>query len=1540
MNYRTSLLPQEHAASVIETLLKVISTTLDHPKTLVGELDYLSEHDRDRVYEWNRDWPEMVAECAHEKIMRQVEQQPDALAIISSEENFTYRELDELSTRMAHYLVERGVGPEVIVPLCFQKSAWAIVAMLGVMKAGGALVFLDPSHPIPRLEEILSQVKSQFVVTSPTTAGLWTSLPFDIFIVTRNSIEALPYYLHPPTSHVTASNAMYVVFTSGSTGKPKGCVIEHKNFCSGATRHAKASEMGPGSRISQFASYTFDVSILEIVTALLAGASICVPGPESLSKGLASAINEFGITWTFLTPSLARLIKPGDVPSLRTLALGGEALSKLEVETWADKLQLINGYGPSECSIAAAANVEMSSTTDPTNIGRAIGGVCWIVDADNHDRLAPIGAAGELLIQGPILARGYLDNPGKTTEVFIDNPAWIEKRPSGKTRRFYKTGDLVRYNSDGTLRFIGRKDTQIKLRGQRIELGEIEHHLVVDDNVNLAMVVLPKSGPCKRKLVAILSLNKFQAPSRSAEGGIRIISIKAELPALIQKIRENLSALVPLYMVPTVWIAVEDIPLMSSGKMNRVKVSQWVVNMDEDMYLELVGVESNGEANTSFGTESERLLQKAYSEVLNLKLDLILLNRSFLSLGGDSISAMQVMARCREEGFSLSIRDILRSKSISELALCLGKIEESLITAPEHFDTPFDLSPVQQMYFATATEEGSSNHYNQSFFLQMVQRVPEEVLYVSIEAIISRHSMLRARFDKGQDGQWSQHIPEKVENSYSFSHHMVESIQDAMPTIKASHEAINFRLGPVFIARLFITKDEEQFLFLVAHHLVVDLVSWRIIMQDLEKLVRGEAFPTTKPLPFQTWIDIQADYAAEKLKPKTAFPFTIPAADYNYWGIDGKSNENSDTREEIIALGLEDTELLLGSQCHAALSTEPIDLLVGALIHAFSVVFNDRKVPALFREGHGREPWTNNIDLSGTVGWFTTMYPLHVAVQGTDGIVGVVRRAKDVRHSVPANGWPYFASRFLNEEGKECFGDHNNVELSFDYLGLFQQLERDDALFRLVPQNQYASGSDVGANVNRFMLVEITAEVIEGKMQYQFLYNRYMRHQEKIRHWINQCRESLKLAIELLSTMSKQYTLSDFSLLPLTYEELNDLTERRLPQLGAKLEDVEDVYPCTPMQRGLLLSQLKAAGSYEYSHTMEIMAPALGAVDIERFRNAWGQVVSRHESLRTLFFESSDPDRLYDQVVLKKIDPWILTVRCSSKDYSSVFNEQQPVTPFMGRAPHRLSICTTPTNRVFCKLELNHAIVDGQSLPIILRDLSAAYDNILSDRKGRPFSDYVSYISGLDQDSALAYWTQYLADLECCYIRSDQPPGTHRVLRLVKLELDIDSDGLQALCEDYGVTVSNVLQTAWGLVLRQYTGMDHVSFGYLSSGRDSSVERIHDAVGPYLAMMICRLDLERTKSLIQMIETTRDDFARSLPNQYCSLADIQHSLGLSGSALFNTVMSLQKRIPIDISKDPSLLIDLLDEHDPTEVWAFLYPYCTADYISSMTYRLM
>ena len=1518
------------------TLLQHEATLPAHPKSPDAHVRAVpsSPDDMEQVWAWNETQPTLVYECAHALIKKQVDARLDATAVYAHDATFSFQRLDDLSTRLAHLLVDLGIEPEDIVPLCFEKSAWAIVGILGVIKAGAAFVFIDPSHPESRREVMMSQVEAKLVISSSQQAALWETTAKRTIIIDQDSMEKLPFHDREPSTTVTPSNLLYVIFTSGSTGTPKGCLIEHSAFCSGSLQHAAKACILPSSRVLQLASFVFDVSILEILTSLISGACICLPSTPAMMLGPAHLINDMGITWAFLTPSLAKMIKPSDIPDLKTLALGGEPLAKIDVETWAGHLQLINGYGPSECSIAASGNTHMTPDTDPANIGWAVGGLCWVVDAEDHDKLVPMGGVGELLIEGPILARGYLKNQAKTDEVFVESPSWGPRTKAGKVRRLYKTGDLAKFNPDGSIHFVGRKDTQVKLRGLRIELGEIEHHIANHDHVEYKMVILPKTGFLKERLVAVVSLSKFTSnAAATVDAGIRLLrgDNKTEADSQISTIRAHLAGLVPEYMVPETWVVVERFPLLLSGKLNRSLVQKWITEVDEATYAEIADLKPQDGEEEGEATPLESRIREMYAVVLNLPIAQIRLARSFLSLGGDSITAMQVMSRCRAAGIAITVKDLLRSKSISELSLRAGLAGESIYSKEEAFDTEFDLSPIQRMYFNLAPKSNDDDldtHFNQSFFLGLTRTVSEIDIKAALEMVVSQHSMLRARFDQNVDGKWVQRVLAEVAGTYNFATHTIGNEQDAAPIMAATQMSLNIRKGPIFAANLFEADNKGQLLFLVAHHVMIDLVSWRTILRDLEEVLTTGTLNTEKPIPFQNWLQLQADYEAQRRDLSTALPFPIPAPNFEYWGMLGKSNTIGDTLELRFQLDQETTTRLLGEACHTALHTEPLHLLLSALIHSFRTTFSDRQLPAIFREGHGREPWDDEIDVSETVGWFTTMFPLYVEPTNEDDIIQIIKRVKDTSHSVPDNGRPYFASRYLHDAGIEAFGDHEQVEISFDYLGLYQQLERPDALLQQVPGYEATAG-DVGRDVPRFSLVEITAEMILGQMQLSFVFNRHMKNQAGLQAWIENCKQSLVSGTEKLIGMQREYTLADFPLLPLNYDGLDALLGQRLAQIGiSNVESVENIYPCSPMQHGLLIAQSRSVnGYYEYYHTMKVEAREVGgSVDINRLRNAWQKVVQRHPSLRTVFIDSVSKDGLYDQLVLRKISPRIQIVDCEDSEADDIFNNQEAVSFQSNEAPHRLTICRSGNGAVFCKLDINHAIVDGASIANIVGDLALAYDGKISQKPGFLFEAYIAYILKHPAASTLDFWKEHLNGVQPCLFPAMAPledaSDPEKRLKITSVDFQIPPSTLTAFCSEHNVTLVNLFQLAWGLVLHAYTDLEDVSFGYLSTGRDAPLNGIEEGVGAFITMLICRLNLRDVPSLSELLDKVADDFTRSLPNQYCDLASIQHSLNLGGQPLFNTIMSFHRDGGSGVLEESSIKIESLHGHDPTEVIVF------------------
>jgi amino acid adenylation domain-containing protein/non-ribosomal peptide synthase protein (TIGR01720 family) len=1535
LGYWTSCISEFQAQNVANTFAKVFRSLVEQgDELLVCQLDTVSERDSKQILSWNQAQPATIDECIHDAIARQVLAQPGASSVCAWDANFTYKELDTLSSQLAHHLVSLGVGPEVMVPLCFEKSAWAIVAMVAVMKSGGVFVPLDASHPVNRLSEIIHDIGAKILLSSAQHHDLCQVLVDAAFVV-GPATSKLPCLPGIPCTSVSGSNAAYVIFTSGTTGKPKGTVVEHAAYCTASAAHGKHLLMSQSTRVLQFASYSFDASLLDIVTTLMYGGCVCVPDEHDRLNDLATYITANQVNWASLTPSFMMTIRPSSVPGIKTLLMGGEPLSKGILSIWANRVKMFNAYGPSECSVISTISQLITTKTEASNIGTAVGGVCWVVNSHDHNQLVPIGCVGELLIEGSILARGYLKNEARTAEAFVENLSWIKEK-SPVSRRFYKTGDLVRYSSDGSLNYVARKDTQVKMHGQRLELGEVEHHLMTEDSVMNALVMMPKKGLSRERLVAIIAPWDFpeasgprgDALAPSACGRALRLVDKSQMhitSSLVAYLRTHLIGQLPAYMVPTVWMVVNTIPLSTSGKLDKKSTAQWIENMDEETYRQIVDDES-GES-TGPVTKIDQRIQKLLAQVLNMPEDRIALNRSFLSLGGDSITAMQVVSRGRAEGIAIKVQDVLQSKTISQLALVAKDKHASKVSREDILNTNFDLSPIQKMYFEMSGQK--ANHFNQSFFLQLTRQLQSHDVVCAIEAIVRQHSMLRSRFKQAEDGEWSQIITKNVSESYHFNVYDVNNQAEVMAVVTAYQSNLNISDGPLLGAALFNIEGENQRLFLVAHHLVVDLVSWRVILQDLEEILESGSLSAEKPFPFQAWCKLQADQAQVLLGPSKLLPFDVTTADYSYWGMANQPNVYGDAVSKSFNIDVETTSRLLGS-CQETFGTEPIELLIATLLHAFSQTFSDRPTPTVYTEGHGREPWDEAVDLSETVGWFTTMSPLCVPVVQGANIVETIRQTKDTRRSLPDNGWAYFTSRFLNAEGVKAFGNHWPMELLFNYLGRFQQLEREGGLLIQEQLPTRTVPMDVGIDVQRLALFEVSVAVVHGVAQFGVTYNRHMELQDNVSQWMRKWENSLLEAVKELSNMEKQPTLSDFPLLSMTYAGLDKLRLERLKQVGAvSFAQIENVYPCSPMQQGMLLSQMSKSGAYKVDFMFEARTSPTGSlVDVDRLLEAWQQVTDRHAMLRTVFMDSVSEEGLFDQIVLKGFAPRTQRKHCGETEMEALdtLSGLQPMNHDDARPPHQLTVCQSTSGRIYCKLEISHAVMDAVSMSILLGEFILAYEGSLSQDPGPRYSDYIKFIQHQPLHLSKDFWKEYLSDMQpCLFPPLDDDAGEEKQLRSLDVDLQLPPGQLRAFCDALGVTVSNVLQTVWGLVLRAYTGSDQVCFGYLTSGRDVEVDGIEKAIGPFVNMLICRMDVAGSTSVAELVHRVQADSVAGLEHQHCSLADIQHDLSLPGRHLFNTSMSVQ-RTPPSNTASTGLSFRNMGGHDPSEVnYTFLSP---------------
>ncbi|KAM3513561.1 hypothetical protein MY11210_002756 [Beauveria gryllotalpidicola] len=678
VNYDKEIVAAEQMANIIsqmEFMLQQFCTSNLDDK--LGDFISLNTVDLANVWTWNSVVPETASRCVHDIIAASVARHPNDVAVHAWDGQLTYQELDIWSTQMAHHLVSLRV--EGFVPLCFEKSMWTPVAMLAVMKTGAASVAMDPAQPEERLRAIVQQVKATLILSSANQRGtvdrLVAATAASSVVVGETTLAQLP--VPGSTAKLPAvkpKDPLYVVFTSGSTGKPKGVVVTHSNISSAIQHQQQALGFSKASRVYDFASYTFDLVWCNLLQGLAAGGTICIPSDQTRRTSPLQGIGQLSANVSLLTPSTIRALDVSGLANLDTLHLIGESFRQDDIAYIPHKTAIHNMYGPSECTTFATIHRVPDARDSEKTIGRGVGLNTWVTEVSDHNILTPVGGIGELLLEGPLVTLGYLDEPEKTAQVFVQDPAWLLRGGSGPHQagrhgRLYKTGDLVRYHQDGSLTFVGRKDNQVKVNGQRLELGEVENAIqkCLPNGVNAGVVVelvTPSKG-IKPILVAFLDIGSSVKTSNGDATEVLNDAMKPILAGLEERLAEQL----PAYMSPSAFIPVLGFPLTASGKMDRRSLRA----KGEALTLEELTASAGQQEKQAPKTAAEQQIQSLWSSVLNISPDSIGRDDSFLRIGGDSISVMKLVEAARQQGVFLTVADVFKGPRLSDLAASINE---------------------------------------------------------------------------------------------------------------------------------------------------------------------------------------------------------------------------------------------------------------------------------------------------------------------------------------------------------------------------------------------------------------------------------------------------------------------------------------------------------------------------------------------------------------------------------------------------------------------------------------------------------------------------------------------------------------------------------------------------------------------------------------------------------------------------------------------------------------------------------------------------
>lgn len=895
-----------HFVHVIRQMIRLSSGqhSLESITMVTGE-------DFEEIQTWNSHCPVRVEDCVHHLFEAEVTLHPDALAIdTTGSEKITYRQLDDYATRLAHHLSSLGVERGDLIPICFKKSGAMVVAMLGIMKAGAGYVPLDPSSTGKRLEYLLHETKAKMVVVDRTRDSfIHTSI--NIVSIDMLFLEGLPPLLAPHTSLPTGhpSDVAYTIFTSGSTGKPKGVIIEHSTLCTALLEHGKAFGIKRNTRVLQFCSYTFDVSVVEILATLIHGGCICMPSEEERLVELEKVIGLMGAETAFLTPTVADLLQPEKTP-LKTLVLMGEPHSRAHIDKWANNLRLLNGYGPTEaCIFSCSGPITFGST--PNNIGRAVGGLVWVVEKGTN-KLAAIGTVGELVISGYNLARGYLNDVERTKLVFLKTLPWMPRNDrTGSPKAMYKTGDLVRYNSDGTLQYLGRQDTQVKIHGQRIECGEVEYSIIASGGVDQAIVELIQVNGTAT-LVAFVSVGS-KGSVDTLTSGDRILPSKFT-DTLNQHLNSTLENTLPLYMIPSIFVPYICLPTTVSGKVDRGQLKK-ISNEDLSTYVKFENCPKRQPK-----TQTESIMQGLWSSTLSISADYVGLDDNFFRFGGDSISAIMLVIGARKLGFSLDITKLFLHSRLEEMASLLvpANTEETVqpfslvhgITKDECIDIAaakcdVDSAAVSDIYPCSPLQEGLmvlSMRSPGAYVTQRTYKLPQDVdirrLQKAWEATVAANPILRTRIIP-TEAHGSMQVVANVDLEWT------RETLDLKTFLSLDRPAMGY--GARLCHQTLVFDGQATFLVFTLHHSIYDGFTWELILSDLKEAYEDGSV-TTSRTPFTSFVkhieSIRTDPAAEEFwKANLAgavaanFPISMPADNQQIFA--GNSTLHFDTEVEL-----------------------------------------------------------------------------------------------------------------------------------------------------------------------------------------------------------------------------------------------------------------------------------------------------------------------------------------------------------------------------------------------------------------------------------------------------------------------------------------------------------------------------------------------------------------------------------------------------------------------------------------------------------------
>lgn len=1406
---------QNHFLRVENVFNNLDKSTINKP---INKLHFLSKEDEKKVESYETSHFVKFDETESVKYLfeRCTKDNESEIAIKYKEVSLTYKELNAYANRIAHTIRNMSTENKCQIAIIMDSSIEMIASILAVLKNGFTYVPITPNFPEQRIQYILNDANVSMLITDNEQMKKKYS---QLLTLDLNSISLNEDNLEVITN---IEDAAYIIYTSGSTGNPKGVRVTNRGPVKVHKHFEEYNLINETDNFPQFSTVSFDAACLEIYTTLLSGATLVIPTKEEKQDPLLyeKFINENNITLALFPPAYANQLHPNNIETLKILITGGSATNITLVNNWKDKVRYFNVYGPTENSIISTI-WEPENDFEDISIGIPLTNDILQIVNDKNQKLPP-GVPGEILLGGMGLMKEYVNLYSLTKEkVILVNG-----------RKMYKTGDIGLWDEKGNVKYLGRVDDQVKIRGFRIELQEIEKNIESITEV-LKAHVISKNYNNQDELVAYFTSEKHLS---------------------LSYIKKTLSNKLPNYMVPANIIQLDNFPVNHNGKIDNNRLP-----MFEDV--------SQGE-EFSPKKEQEQVLFEIWKEVLDAPK--IYKNLSFYDLGGDSIKAIQVTAKLRQHGMKLSVSDLLETPFIKELS---KKIERLNLSEKNSNDTgDFSLSPVQLWFLESNLNK---NYFNQSILLKIEDSITIEKMNYALNQIVKNHSVLRSEFYYSEVENKTKQIICDYQPDYffKFKNIVVSGKNEMEKMIEESQQEIDLHSSEL-IKGLFIYDEEkkEKYVFLTIHHLIIDLVSWRIILDDFSEILEG-AYDESSYWKYQTdsyesWIENLNNYPVAE---ETSYWKSIMSEKTDYIDLDTNNHlvsHKNDEEYELILNNQQTKDLLY--HVNSAYNTTINHILLATLSNSLWEWKNLTNI-LVNLESHGRDAYNESVNNSRTVGWFTSQYP--IILQRKEEIENHLIETKDKLNFVPHNGIGYGVSRYMTHEDIPNYSS----DISFNYFGKVHT-NSSYSTFNVI---KLPDSRDTHVENLRDFKLNIYGYQTEDNIVLKFNFSTLQFKRDTIKK-LSECFEnSLDTILNLCkSKKESELTSSDLKLLNINSEELN-IIKKDTKQLG----NIEDIYPLTPMQRGMLYHNKKDEKDPYYD---QIWFDISGELDVDMLVNEIELVLKEEDVLKTNIYENQLINQPL-QIITKK-DNQVIVEDLSNISFSKA-NEKIKLD--LEQEKNRdinlyndklitIKIYKFTEKKHKIVLFFHHIIMDGWSVSLLIKKFLSNYEkekNNKQKEKNPKFKNYLSYLTNKNTKVDKEFWENYLKDFETHTKIPYESSSNISNYEPRRLEFNLGSENttnLKKIANVNNITLNALMNTLWGVLLQQYNTSSDVAFGTVVSGRSVPLDSIEDMIGLLINTVPIRVKSNEEYTFLDLAKKVNSDLSNIKDKETYPLYEIQN----------------------------------------------------------------